>query len=73
MSHVVLSSGNLTNDILVSLNYKTLGPLLTVTFISRAPPYNGRLGLVSAAHAVICEQNKNRGDHSNETSLQAYL
>ena len=54
MSHVVLSSGNLTNDRYISLNHKTLSSLLTVTFISRAPPYNRRLGLVSAVHAVIC-------------------
>lgn len=73
MSHVVLSSGNLTNDRYISLDHKTLSSLLTVIFISRAPPYNRRLGLVSAVHAVICGQNKNPGDHSNETSLQAYF
>lgn len=73
MSHVVLSSGNLTNDRCISLNHKTLSSLLTVTFISWAPPYNGRLGLVSAVHAVICGRNKNLGDHSNEASLQAYF
>ena len=73
MSHVVLSSGNLTNDRYISLNHKTLSSLLTVTFISLAPPYNRRLRLVSAVHAVICGQNKNPGDHPNETSLQAYF
>lgn len=73
MSHVVLSSGNLTNDRYISLNHKTLSSLLTVTFINLAPPYNRRLRLVSAVHAVICGQNKNPGDHPNETSLQAYF
>ena len=51
MSHVVLSSGNLTNDRCISLNHKTLSSLLTVTFTSRAHPYNGYFGLVSAVHA----------------------
>ena len=51
MSHVILSSGNLTNDIRISLNDKTLSSLLTVTFTSWAHPYNGYLGLVSAVHA----------------------
>ena len=73
MSQVVLSSGNLTNDRCISLNHKTPSSLLTVAFISQAPPYNRRLRLVSAAHAVIRGQNKNPDDHSNETSLQAYF
>lgn len=73
MSHVVLSPGNLTNDGCILLNHKILSSPLTVTFISRTTPYNGRSGLVCAVHAVICGRNKNPGDHSNETSLQAYL